>query len=176
MNLVGEIAADVIAPNAEAVDHQGPRVENGRIVYADGTRQNLDTLTRAGLFGLTLQRKYNGLNFPRVAAVMAAEMIARADVGFATLWGLQDCADTVQQFGSDALKDKYLPRIYEGATCSMDLTEVLSYIIMGYLLLLDTLTQSHIQTIKHSDFMPSCRYFAQEAIGWATYSLAKVQA
>ena len=123
MNLIGEIAGDVIAPNAEEVDHQGPRLENGRVIYADGTRQNLDTLTRAGLFGITLERKYNGMNFPRVAAVMAAEMIARADVGFATLWGLQDCADTVQQFASDELKEKYLPRIYEGATCSMDLTE-----------------------------------------------------
>ena len=72
---------------------------------------------------MTLERQYNGLNFPRVAAVMAAEIIARADVGFATIWGLQDCADTIQQFANEELKNKYLPRIYEGATCSMDLTE-----------------------------------------------------
>ena len=123
MNLLGEIAADVIAPNAADVDAEGPKLEGGRIRYAAGTRRNLDTLIRSGLFGMTLQRQYNGLNFPRVAAVMAAEIIARADVGFATLWGLQDCADTIQQFASDELKQKYLPRIYQGATCSMDLTE-----------------------------------------------------
>ncbi|MBR1517105.1 MAG: acyl-CoA dehydrogenase family protein [Bacteroidales bacterium] len=123
MRLIGEITADVVAPNAEAVDHEGPRVENGRVVYAKGTRQNLDTMIRAGLYGMTLERRYNGLNFPRVLAVMAGETIARADVGFATIWGLQDCADTIQQFASQELKDKYLPRIYAGATCSMDLTE-----------------------------------------------------
>ena len=123
MNLLGEIAAEVIAPNAADVDAEGPKLENGRVHYAAGTRRNLDTLIQSGLFGMTLQRQYNGLNFPRVAAVMAAEIIARADVGFATLWGLQDCADTIQQFASDELKQKYLPRIYQGATCSMDLTE-----------------------------------------------------
>ncbi|MBQ9546443.1 MAG: acyl-CoA dehydrogenase family protein [Bacteroidales bacterium] len=123
MRLLGEITADIVAPNAESVDHEGPHIENGRVVYAKGTQQNLQTMIRAGLYGMTLERKYNGLNFPRVLAVMAGETIARADVGFATIWGLQDCADTIQQFASQELKDKYLPRIYGGATCSMDLTE-----------------------------------------------------
>lgn len=123
MNLLGEIAGDVIAPNAESVDHEGPQLVDGRIVYARGTRQNLDALIQSGLYGMTLARQYKGLNAPRVLAVMAAEIIARADVGFATIWGLQDCADTIQQFASEELKEKYLYRIYQGATCSMDLTE-----------------------------------------------------
>ena len=123
LNLLGSIAGDVIAPNAEAVDHEGPKLEGGRVQYAPGTRQNLDALIQAGLYGISLERRFDGLNFPRVAVVMAAEMIARADVGFATIWGLTDCADTIQEFGSDALKEKYLPRICQGATCSMDLTE-----------------------------------------------------
>ena len=123
MNLLGEIAGEVIAPNAEEVDHVGPTLEGGRVHYAPGTRRNLDALIQAGLYGVSLERKYNGLNLPRAAVVMMAEMIARADVGFATIWGLTDCADTIQEFGSDALKDKYLPRIWQGATCSMDLTE-----------------------------------------------------
>ena len=123
MRLLGDIAGEVIAPNAESVDHEGPQLVDGRVEYAKGTRKNLDALVQSGLYGMTLERKYNGLNFPRVAAVMAAEIIARADVGFATIWGLQDCADTIQQFANEELKNKYLPRIYEGATCSMDLTE-----------------------------------------------------
>ena len=123
IKLLGDIAGDVIAPNAEEVDHVGPSLIDGRIQYAPGTRRNLDALIQSGLYGMTLERQYNGLNFPRVAAVMAAEIIARADVGFATIWGLQDCADTIQQFASEELKNKYLPRIYQGATCSMDLTE-----------------------------------------------------
>lgn len=123
MRLLGDIAGDVIAPNAEEVDHVGPSLVDGRVEYAPGTRRNLDALIQSGLYGMALERKYNGLNFPRVVEVMAAEMIARADVGFATIWGLQDCAETIQHFASEELKDKYLPRIYQGATCSMDLTE-----------------------------------------------------
>ncbi|MBP5547672.1 MAG: acyl-CoA dehydrogenase family protein [Bacteroidales bacterium] len=123
MRLLGDITGDVIAPNAEEVDHVGPSLTNGHVEYAPGTRKNLDALIQSGLYGMALERKYNGLNFPRVVEVMAAEMIARADVGFATIWGLQDCAETIQQFASEELKDKYLPRIYKGATCSMDLTE-----------------------------------------------------
>jgi len=123
MRLLGDIAGDVIAPNAEEVDHVGPSLVDGHVEYAPGTRRNLDALIQSGLYGMALERKYNGLNFPRVVEVMAAEMIARADVGFATIWGLQDCAETIQHFASEELKDKYLPRIYQGATCSMDLTE-----------------------------------------------------
>ena len=123
LNLLGSIAGEVIAPNAEAVDHEGPTLEGGRVHYAPGTRRNLDALIQSGLYGISLERRFNGLNFPRAVVVMAAEMIARADVGFATIWGLTDCADTIQEFGSEALKEKYLPRICQGATCSMDLTE-----------------------------------------------------
>ncbi len=123
MALVGDITGNVIAPNAEEVDHEGPRVENGRVHYARGTQQNHDTLLQAGLYGFSLPRKYKGLNFPYVAYIMTSDIIARADVGFATIWGLQDCAETISTFASDELKERFIPRIYEGATCSMDLTE-----------------------------------------------------
>ena len=86
MKLLGDIAGDVIAPNAEEVDHVGPQLINGHVEYAPGTRKNLDALIQSGLYGMALERKYNGLNFPRVVEVMAAEIIARADVGFATIW------------------------------------------------------------------------------------------
>ena len=86
---------------AEEVDHVGPQLIDGRVHYAHGTRKNLDALVQSGLYGMALERKYNGLNFPRVVEVMAAEMIARADVGFATIWGLQDCAETIQHFASE---------------------------------------------------------------------------
>ncbi|MDY5970059.1 MAG: acyl-CoA dehydrogenase family protein, partial [Bacteroidales bacterium] len=91
--------------------------------YAPGTQQNHDTLKQAGLYGFSLPRKYNGLNFPYVAYIMTSDIIARADVGFATIWGLQDCAETISTFATEDLKDRFIPRIYDGATCSMDLTE-----------------------------------------------------
>ena len=123
MDLIGEITGEVIAPNAADVDAEGPSVVNGRVVYAKGTQQNHQTLTQSGLYGIKQRRKYHGLNMPGTVTTMAGEIVARADVGFATIWMLQDCADTIEDFASEAIKDKYLPLIYEGATCSMDLTE-----------------------------------------------------
>ena len=123
MDLIGEITAEVIAPHAAQVDAEGPKVVDGRVVYAPGTAQNHQTLTQSGLYGIKQRRKYHGLNMPGTVTTMAGEVVARADVGFATIWMLQDCADTIEDFASEEIKDKFLPRIYQGATCSMDLTE-----------------------------------------------------
>ena len=99
--IAGEVCGDVIAPNAESVDHEGPKVVNDHVVYAEGTQRNLDAVVKAGLSGLTLPRKYDGLNFPLLCFVMTNEMVARADAGFENIWGLQDCAETLNEFASE---------------------------------------------------------------------------
>lgn len=123
LEITGEVCGDVIAPNAEGVDHEGPRVVNDHVEYASGTVRNLKAIVDAGLGGLTLPRKYDGLNFPLICFVMANEMVARADASFENIWGLQDCAETLNEFASEELKQKYLPLVSAGATCAMDLTE-----------------------------------------------------
>ncbi|BBL07370.1 acyl-CoA dehydrogenase family protein [Alistipes dispar] len=123
LEIAGEVCGDVIAPNAEEVDHEGPRVVNDHVEYASGTVRNMKAIVDAGLSGLTLPRKYDGLNFPLVCFVMANEMVARADAGFENIWGLQDCAETLNEFASEEIKQKFLPWVSAGATCAMDLTE-----------------------------------------------------
>ncbi|MBP6609820.1 MAG: acyl-CoA dehydrogenase family protein [Paludibacter sp.] len=123
LEIIGGICADIIAPNAESVDHDGPEVINSRVKYARGTQENHEALTQAGVYGITLPRQYGGLNFPMTAYVMSGEMVSRADAGFANIWGLQDCAETISEFATDEIKAQFLPRVCEGATCSMDLTE-----------------------------------------------------
>ena len=123
MEIVGEISGEVLAANAESVDHEGPKVVNNEVVYARGTQQNHEALRDAGLYGMSLPRKYDGLNFPYIPYVRAAEIVSRADAGFANIWGLQDCAETINEFASEEIKAEFLPRINAGATCSMDLTE-----------------------------------------------------
>jgi alkylation response protein AidB-like acyl-CoA dehydrogenase len=123
LEIIGEISADVVAPNAESVDHDGPQLINNEVVYAKGTIQNQEVLTKAGLIGMSLPRKYKGLNFPFVPYVMAAEIVSRADAGFANIWGLQDCAETIHEFASEELKSQYLPLFNDGATAAMVLTE-----------------------------------------------------
>lgn len=123
LDIVGDICANTIAPNAEGVDHEGPSVANGRVTYASGTQVNLDACRKAGLMGMSMPRRLGGLNFPITPYIMAADIVSRADTGFENLWGLQDCAETLYEFGSEEQKQKYIPRVCEGETMSMDLTE-----------------------------------------------------
>ncbi len=123
LEIVGDLCGTTIADNAEAVDHQGASCSDGRAHYADGTVQNLDLCRKAGLMGMAMPRRFGGLNFPITPYIMAAEIVSRADTGFENLWGLQDCAETLYEFGNDDQRARFIPRVCEGETMSMDLTE-----------------------------------------------------
>jgi len=123
LEIVGEICGEIVAPNAESVDHEGPQVINNRVKYAAGTQENLDAVTQAGLMGVAMPRRYGGLNFPITPYIMAADIVSRSDAGFENLWGLQDCAETLYEFGSEDQRQRYIPRVCKGETMSMDLTE-----------------------------------------------------
>lgn len=123
LELAGDICSNIIAPNAESVDHEGPRVVDGHVEYASGTSENLNALIQAGLMGITLPRRYEGLNFPIVPYVMCAEMVSACDAGFTNIWGLQDCAETIYEYASEEQKQRFLPRVCQGETMAMDLTE-----------------------------------------------------
>jgi len=123
MEIIGEISGEIIGPNAESVDKEGPKLIDNEVKYARGTQQNYDALVKAGLVGFTLPREYDGLNMPIVPYVMSGEIVSRADAGFANIWGLQDCAETIHEFASEEIKAEFLPRFNKGATAAMDLTE-----------------------------------------------------
>lgn len=123
LEIAGEISGEIVAANAEDVDHEGPHVVDGHVVYAKGTQKNLDALVKAGLMGISLPRRYNGLNFSLVPYIMAADMVSRADAGFVNIWGLQDCAETIYEFADEDQRKRYLPRVCAGETMAMDLTE-----------------------------------------------------
>ena len=123
LEIVGEICGTTIAENAESVDHDGPTVDNGRVTYAPGTQVNLDLCRKAGLMGMAMPRRFGGLNFPITPYIMAADIVSRADTGFENLWGLQDCAETLYEFGNDDQRSRFIPSVCEGETMSMDLTE-----------------------------------------------------
>ncbi len=123
LDIIGEVCGDIIAPNAKDVDLEGPHHENGRVRYAKGTEVNLKALNQAGLMGITLPRQYGGLNMSSIPYIMAADMVSRADAGFVNVWGLQDCAETINEFASEDQKQRFLPRTCKGETLAMDLTE-----------------------------------------------------
>ena len=123
LDITGDVAANIIEPNSEDVDLEGPHLENGRMIYASKTFENLDATRKAGLWGLSMPRRYGGLNLPNAIFSMASEIIAAADAGFQNIWSLQSCIDTLYEFGSEEQRQKYIPRICVGETMSMDLTE-----------------------------------------------------
>ena len=123
LELAGDVTANVIAPNAEEVDAEGPHCRDGRMIYASKTYENLDAVIKAGLNGVTMPRRYGGLNFPMAVYSAINEMIATADTGFENIWSLQDCIETLYEFGTEEQRQRFVPRVCEGETMSMDLTE-----------------------------------------------------
>lgn len=123
LDITGDVAANIIEPNSEDVDLEGPHLENGRMIYASKTFENLNATRKAGLWGLSMPRRYGGLNLPNAIFSMASEIIAAADASFQNIWSLQSCIDTLYEFGSEEQRQKYIPRICAGETMSMDLTE-----------------------------------------------------
>lgn len=123
LDIVGDVCGTTIAENAESVDQEGPKVVDGHVEYAPGTVENLDKCRKAGLMGMAMPRRFGGLNFPISPYIMAADIVSRADTGFENLWGLQDCAETIYEFADEDQKQRYITRVCNGETMSMDLTE-----------------------------------------------------
>ena len=123
LDLTGDIAANIIAPNSESVDLEGPHLENGRMIYASKTVENMEAMRQAGLSGVSMPRRYGGLNLPSTVFSMLSELISAADASFQNIWSLQSCIETLYEFGSEEQRQKYIPRVCQGETMSMDLTE-----------------------------------------------------
>lgn len=123
LDITGDVAANIIEPNSESVDLEGPHLKNGRMLYASKTVENIEATRQAGLWGISMPRRYDGLNIPNIVFSMASELIAAADAGFQNIWSLQSCIDTLYEFGTEEQRKKYIPRISAGESMSMDLTE-----------------------------------------------------
>lgn len=123
VEITDEVAKNIIEPNSESVDQEGPHLENNRMIYASKTYENLDATRKAGLWGVTMPRRFGGLNLPMTVFSMLSELVSAADSGFQNVWSLQSCIDTLYEFGTPEQQAKYIPRICAGETMSMDLTE-----------------------------------------------------
>jgi alkylation response protein AidB-like acyl-CoA dehydrogenase len=125
LEIVGGVAGDTIAPNAETVDREGNTLnDNGTVTLHPLVHENLHRMSQAEMMGFTLPRKYGGLNCPNLIYTMATELVARADASFMNMFGLQGIAETVNAFASQEIKDEVLPRFSLGeVTGAMVLTE-----------------------------------------------------
>lgn len=124
LDMVGELCGERIAPRASEVDETGASLEDGKVSYAPGTVENLRDLTDAQLMGVMLPRQHGGLNMPVTVYTMMTELVSRADASLQNLFGLQDIAETINKFGDEDQKARFLPRFCSGeADGAMALTE-----------------------------------------------------
>ena len=109
LDSLGQLSGDFIAPRAEDVDRQGNTLnEDGSVTYAKGICESLEKLAQAEVMGFTLPHRFGGLNFPNVIYSMATEIVSRADAALMNIFGLQGIAETINAFGTESIKQKYL--------------------------------------------------------------------
>jgi acyl-CoA dehydrogenase len=113
---VGEYVSREVAPHADEWEAAGAV-----------PREILDEMGKLGFFGLRIPEEYGGVGLGHVASVVFAEELGRSTSGgFAiTVLVHTDLATPyVTNFGSDALKKKWLPRFATGElTTAIGVTE-----------------------------------------------------
>src|SRR5437870_6187671 len=124
LEVVGQIAAEVVAPTAAEVDAEGARIEGGRVRYAKATDRHVQALKEAGLFGFCIERRFGGQNLPATLYTASVEIVSRGCASLMNLYALQACGETIQAFGSEDLKRRFVPGIAAGdLSCCMSLSE-----------------------------------------------------
>jgi len=127
LDYVGHLAGEVFYPDAIEVDEQGARFDrrSKEVILPRGIVEALEKLGESGLLGISLPRKYGGLNCSHTATTIASELVGSGDASLMTLaclqWGV---ANVIWCFGDDDLKSRYLPKLASGAfKAAMVLTE-----------------------------------------------------
>lgn len=124
LKLAGDIAGNFVAPRAKQVDKEGNEYRDGDVILHPELRASIRRFAGADLMGLSIPRRYGGLNLPCVVKTAAIEMVARADAALMNIVGLQDIAETIEEFGDEEMKRDSLPRLCAGEdTAAMVLTE-----------------------------------------------------
>lgn len=124
LEVLGDICANVIAPRAAEADEEGAHFKDGVVAYAAATQAAIRALKQADLMGAMLPWEYGGLNLPESLYQMMVEQVARAEGGLMTIFGLQEIAATINEFGDAEMKARVLPRFARGEVAgAMVLTE-----------------------------------------------------
>lgn len=79
LSMVGEFAAEQVAPRSMAIDQKGVRLENGEGKLAPETDAIFEQIRALDLHGLALPRELGGIGCPALVHFMVCELLARAD-------------------------------------------------------------------------------------------------
>jgi alkylation response protein AidB-like acyl-CoA dehydrogenase len=124
LDVLGGVCGERIAPRAGEADEEGAHFEKGDVTYAAATLDAIEALRQAELFGAMLSREYGGLNLPESIYQMMVEIVARAESGLMTVYGLQEIASSIEENGDPETRARVLPRFARGEVSgAMVLTE-----------------------------------------------------
>ena len=124
LEVLGEVCATVVAPRAAEVDEEGAAFHDGQVTYAAATQDAIQALRQAGMMGAMLPWEYGGLNLPEAIYQMMVEIVSRAEAGLMTIYGLQEIASLIDEYGDEEMKQRILPRFGRGEVAgAMVLTE-----------------------------------------------------
>jgi 3-(methylthio)propanoyl-CoA dehydrogenase len=124
LELVGDLAGNVIAPLSASIDGEGAVLVDGEVRYAAGSVEAYRRLAEAGMAGVIMPRRHGGLNFPATVYVMMIEMVSRADASLMTMFGYQDVGEAIAHYGPEEAAGRLLPGYCAGETmAAMVLTE-----------------------------------------------------
>lgn len=87
LRLIGEYAAEAVAPVAREIDKDKPRVEGGEVVHPAAFDQAMAGLKDMEVYGMCLPRELGGMNLPFIAYMASIELIGRADVSVVAHYG-----------------------------------------------------------------------------------------
>lgn len=121
----GKIAEGLLAPINQSGDQQGCKLENGIVTTPDGFKEAYTAYVEGGWSSLTGDTEYGGQGMPKVLSAIIEEMFFGANSSFALYTILTTGATlTLSHHASEDLKQRYLPRMYEGVwSGTMCLTE-----------------------------------------------------
>jgi len=84
LDLIGDFAANEIAPHQAELDREGVELVDGEIVSSARLESIFDQIREMGLHGLCVPREYGGMNCPMMLYMLQMELISRADVSVMT--------------------------------------------------------------------------------------------
>jgi alkylation response protein AidB-like acyl-CoA dehydrogenase len=121
----GKIAEGLLAPINQSGDREGCHYDDGVVTTAAGFKAAFKAYAEGGWVGLTGDTHYGGQGMPKMLSAVIEEMAFAANSSFALYAILNTGATlTLSQHGSEQLKARYLPKMYEGRWAgTMCLTE-----------------------------------------------------
>lgn len=122
---IGEYAGTSLQSNASTVEKEDLKLQDGEVVFPKAIAENINLYKEIGGPPLTVNCKYGGLSAPILVELASSELISRAcpSTHLNVIW-YGSIAQIIEKFGSDELKEEYIPKIADGTySGSMALTE-----------------------------------------------------